>query len=329
MSRAVRVLRPGMLTTVQDLGRPGHQREGVPVGGAMDTVSARIANLAVGNAPGDATLEVTLLGPTLELEGDVVLAVAGAELGARLDGEPLLPGRSVRGRPGSRLTFAGPGAHCRAYLAFAGGIAVPPVLGSRSTYLRGRLGGHEGRPLAAGDVLMLGEPSPLARRVAERIRPGGSAAWTARHGDVVDYSSSVLRGVRGAHFEALTPASRDALLSRPFRIAPESDRMGYRLTGPALELQAPLELLSEAVAFGTVQLPPGGQPIVLMADRQTTGGYPRVLEVATADLPILAQAPPGAELRFQEISLEAAQALYIERERRLARQQLAINLNLR
>jgi len=329
MTRAIRVIRPGLLTTIQDLGRPGHQREGVPVGGAMDTVAARVANLAVGNGPGEATLEVTLLGPTLELDGDVVVAVAGADLGARLDGEPVMPGRAVRGRPGSRLTFAGPGAHCRAYVAFAGGIAVPPVLGSRSTYLRGRFGGLEGRALKAGDVLPLGQPSVLAHRIAERIRPGGSAAWTAWRGEVVAYSASLVRAVRGAHFGALTPASAAALLSQPFRIAPESDRMGYRLTGPALELQLPMELLSEAVTFGTVQLPPGGQPIVLMADRQTTGGYPRVLEVATVDLPILAQAPPGAQIRFQEISLETSQALYIERERRLARQELAIDLNLR
>lgn len=325
----VRVLRPGLLTTVQDLGRHGHQREGVPVCGAMDSVALRLANLAVGNEPGAAALEVTLLGPSLELEDERLLAVTGADLGGRLDGEPLVPGRAVRGRRGGRLDFTGPRSGCRAYLAFAGGIAVAPVLGSRSTYLRGRFGGWEGRALAAGDALPLGEPSALARRLAGRLAPGESAGWTIGTPELTTYSSPFIRAIRGAHFEELTAAARAALLDAPYRVTPESDRMGYRLAGPPLELERPLELVSEAVAFGTVQLPPGGQPIVLMADRQTTGGYPRVLEVAAADLPALAQAKPGSEVRFREISLEEAQALYIARERQLSRLALAIDLNTR
>jgi len=325
----LRVLRPGLQTTVQDLGRPGHQREGVPVCGAMDTLALRLANLAVGNAAGAAALEVTLLGPTLELEEDRLLAVAGAELGAHLDGEPLRPGRPVHGRAGARLDFSGPRRHCRAYLAFAGGIDVAPVLGSRSTYLRGRFGGLEGRALAAGDVIPLGEPTPLARRMAARIPAGESADWTIAPGEPGPYAPGAIRALAGAHLARLTPASRAALLEVPYRVTPESDRMGYRLAGPALELERPLELVSAAVAFGTVQLPAGGQPIVLMADRQMTGGYPRVLEVATVDLPLLAQAAPGTELRFTEISLEHAQALYIARERRLTRVALGIDLNHR
>ena len=175
----------------------------------------------------------------------------------------------------------------------------------------------------------LGEARPLTRRLAERIPPGGSSGWAASTGDLAAYGSGVVRAVRGAHFDTLSATAREVLFAQPFRVAPESDRMGYRLKGPILELERPLELVSEPVAFGTVQLPPGGQPIVLMADRQTTGGYPRVLEVAAVDLPILAQAPPGAELRFREISLEEAQRLYIARERRFSRLALAIDLSLR
>ena len=323
------VLRPGLLTTVQDLGRLGHQREGVPVCGAMDPVALRVANLAVGNDPGAAGLEVTLLGPTLELEDERVLAVAGADLGARIDGQPVIPGRPVRARAGARLDFTGPRLRSRAYLAFAGGIAVDPVLGSRSTYLRGRFGGLEGRALAAGDALPLGAPAPLAQRIAAGIPPGESAGWTIDAGELAGYSSGFVRVLRGAHFSRLMARSRAALLEAPYRVTTESDRMGYRLAGPVLQLERPLELVSEAVAFGTVQLPPGGMPIVLMADRQTTGGYPRLLEVAAVDLPVLAQAAPGAELRFREISLEQAQDLYIARERLLSRLALAIDLNHR
>ncbi len=260
MSAGVRVVRPGLLTTVQDLGRSGHQREGVPVCGAMDAVALRVANLAVGNEPGAAVLEVTLLGPALELGCDRLLALAGADLGARLDGVALPPGRAVRARAGARLDFTGPRLGCRAYLAFAGGITVPPVLGSRSTYLRGRFGGVDGRALVAGDLLPLGDVPPLGRRIAERLARGDAAGWAIGTSELAAYGSPVIRALHGAHFDRLTGGSRAALLEQSFRVTPESDRMGYRLAGPALELERPLELISEAVAFGTVQLPPGGRP---------------------------------------------------------------------
>jgi antagonist of KipI len=329
MSGQIRVVRPGLLTTVQDAGRPGHQHDGVSVGGALDPVALRVANLLVGNTPGSAGLEATLLGPDVVLEGDVVLALAGGDLGARLDDAPVPPGRAVRAPAGARLHFAGRVRGARQYVAFAGGIDVPEVLGSRATWLRARMGGLEGRALLAGDVLRLGHPTALGERIAQSLEPGEAAPWSADTGALAGYGPSEIRVLRGAHFDALRPASREALLRDDFVVRPDSDRMGYRLAGPVLELEQPLELLSEAVAFGTVQLPPDGAPIVLMADRQTTGGYPRVLEVATVDLPRLAQAAPGDRLAFREISLEQAQALYIARERRLARLPLAIDLHHR
>lgn len=323
--RLLKVLRPGLLTTVQDLGR-ARQAEGVPAGGAMDRFALRLANLAVGNAEGAAALEVTLLGPTLEVQGDVVLAIAGADLGARLDDRPVPLGRAVRTKPGAWLTFGGSSEGCRAYVAVAGGIDVPLVLGSRSTYLRGRFGGLAGRALAAGDVLPLGGPTPLNERIAKGLAPGRATSWTAVPANRPDYRTDVLRALPGAHLGLLTPEARETLWRAPFRVTSESDRMGFRLEGPPLELEHATELVSEPVAFGTVQLPPAGRPILLMADRQSAGGYPRILEVAGVDLPVAAQARPGATLRFQEISLHEAQHLYIARERSLARLSLAIAL---
>ena len=310
---SLRLVRPGLLTTVQDLGRFGHQHEGVPVGGAMDAPALRLANSLVGNPESAACLEVTLLGPALQLQDDVVLAITGADLSATLDDKPIALGRALLARAGTHLTFGQRNNGCRAYVAFAGGIDVPIVLGSRSTYLRARMGGFNGRALAKDDVVPLGRPSKDTQRIAAAL-PAGAVAAIGPGLPIAPRDAVAVRAMRGRHFAALTAQSRAALLSANaqwFRLSPQSDRMGYRLDGPQLALRHPLEIISEPVVFGTVQLPPGGNPIVLMADRQTTGGYPRVLEVATVDLPLLAQTAPGMRIRFTEVSLEEAQRLYI------------------
>lgn len=327
----LRIEHPGLLTTVQDLGRPGHQHEGIPAGGAMDPVALRVANLLVGNDEGAAALEITVSGPRIVLDAPALIALGGAGLGATIDDVPVPAWRPVRVAPGATLAFRGAGSGCRAYLAVAGGIDVPVVLGSRSTYLRAGIGGVEGRALRRGDVLSSGTPAALGARIAAAIaepRSGASvAAWGAGPTLRPPYSvAPVVRLLPGAHADALTTASRRLLHDAELRVDPRSDRMGYRLAGATLELRAPLELLSEPVAFGTVQLPPGGQPIVLMADRQTTGGYPRIGEVATADLPLLAQLRPGDRLRFRPVSLAEAQALYLQRERDIAEARRAIEL---
>lgn len=329
---SVRVLKPGLHTTVQDLGRAGHQHEGVPVSGAMDAPALRVANLLVGNDHDAAGLEVTLLGPTLLLENEVLFAITGADLSATLDGEPVLRGCAVHARAGAQLAFGAAAAGCRAYVAFAGGIDVPRVLGSRATYVRGGLGGVQGRALRAGDLLPLGVCGERSVRTAATIAPGASARWGVSaytEPAVIARAAAEIevRALRGRHVGRLTAESRRALFGEAFTVGAASDRMGYRLEGSVLELRRAVEPVSEAVSFGTVQLPPGGAPIILMADRQTTGGYPRLLEVASVDLPRLAQAAPGTRLRFREISLEAAQRLYLARERQLA--QLALGLALR
>jgi antagonist of KipI len=315
---SIHVVRAGLLTTVQDLGRRGHQHHGVPEGGAMDSVALRLANLLIGNAEGAAGLEVTLRGPKLAFDGETLLAIGGADLGASVNGRALRPGRLTRVPDGGTLEFGPARAGCRAYVAVLGGIDVPPVLGSRSTYLPAQFGGLSGRALRRGDVLSSGEPPAAARAPAVTSSVGGAVGMPGIAPSVLPNYGGVVRVVPGPHLGLLTRDARSRLFDSEFRVTPQSDRMGYRLSGPPLAVAERVELLSAGVAFGTVQLPPGADPIVLMADRQTTGGYPRLGEVATVDLPVMAQLCPGDSVRFSEISLAEAQALYLERERTIA-----------
>ena len=327
---SVRIARPGLLTTVQDLGRRGWQRHGIVVGGAMDTAALRIANLLVGNPQRAAALEVTLLGPTLEFRDDHLFALAGGDLGAQLNGEPIPSWRPCAAATGSVLSFAGLRTGCRAYVAFAGGIDVPEVLGSCSTDLRAGIGGFEGRGLAAGDVLSIGPPAATARRWLTDLMAHERCAadWGAGPSLLLPHSPEpVVRVLRGLEHDGFSEESRRALFESTFRVSPQSDRMGYRLEGPRLTLDRPLELLSSPVVQGTMQVPPGGNPIVLMADRQTVGGYPRIAQVITVDLSVLAQAVPGVRVRFQEVTLTEAQSLYHTYEREM--RQLADAIRMR
>jgi antagonist of KipI len=323
-----------MFTTVQDLGRAGMQRDGVPVSGAMDAFALRVANLLVGNRQDAAGLEITLAGPTLSFDRDAVVALCGAPLEARVQDRELPLWRAVWIPSGAQLACGGISSGCRTYLAVAGGIDEPLVLGGRSTFTRGRFGGHEGRALLAGDVLSLGAHTPLAMRIASTLAGDGHgvafAGWGIGPSMRPAYAHApMVRLLAGTHTTELTDEARAQLFGDTFRISPNSDRMGYRLMGPGLQLTRPLDLLSEAVAFGTMQLPPSGEPIVLMADRQTTGGYPRIGEVATVDLPLLAQLRPGDEVRFRPASLSEAQRLYLEREQDVQRAEREIAMRHR
>jgi antagonist of KipI len=328
---SVAVLAPGLFTTVQDLGRPGYQAFGVPVSGAMDPAALRVANLLVGNDEGAAALEITLAGPTLRLQGDCLLALAGAELPASSGGTAIPALRAFRLPAGADLTCGSMPRGCRAYLAFAGGLAVPGVLGSRSTYTRARLGGVSGRALRAGDVLPTGEAGTLSRRIAATLHRPGAGVQIARVGPVTRATSPggsppVVRLIPGAHQPSLAAESLARLWAEPFRVSGRSDRMAYRLEGAGLKLEHPVEVLSEGVAWGTMQLPPDGDPLILMADRQTTGGYPRIAEAAAVDLPLLAQLRPGDLVRFRPCSVAEAQSLLAAAEREL--RQLASALRI-
>ena len=301
----IRVVDPGLLTTVQDGGRWGHQALGVPVAGPMDDVSHRRANLVVGNRQDCATLEVTLVGPTLEFRGDTTVAVTGAEFELWLDAAPMPANTAHRAQRGSRLRFGRRRGGARAYLAVAGGLDVPLVLGSRSTDLASGLGGLAGRPLRSGDQLGVG----LAQeRGVSRVL---SATVPLPHG------GATVRVIPGPDATRFGPRAMLVFGETRFTLGPESNRMGYRLRGPALDLVQTGPLLSSATPIGSVQVPPSGQPILLMADRQTTGGYPRIATVISADLAVAGQLAPGDWIRFEVCERREAIAALIALEQTL------------
>ncbi|MFO7695107.1 MAG: 5-oxoprolinase/urea amidolyase family protein [Vicinamibacterales bacterium] len=294
---AIDVLDGGLLTTVQDLGRVGAQQYGVPVSGAMDTWALRAANRLVGNEDGAAALEITLAGPVLRFDGPGVIAVTGGDLGARLDGQPMASWQAIGVAAGAELSFAGVRDGLRAYLGIAGGIAVPLVLGSRSTLLTARLGGFGGRALASGDRVPVGQGASASDR----------AGWGLPRDLVPAYGHAhTVRVVMGPQDDAFTEAGVRTFLSESFTLAPQSDRVGCRLSGPRIAHRRGADIVSDGTAFGAVQVSGDGRPIVLMADRGTTGGYTKIATVASADLPRLAQAAPGDRVRFVRAGLDEA-----------------------
>jgi antagonist of KipI len=321
----IRVEHPGLLSTLQDLGRPGCQHMGVTPGGAMDGYSAAIANALVGNPPAAAVLEMTLQGPRLSFERGAWVSLTGADLSAELDGRPLACWRPVWLPAGSRLGFGRPRLGCRAYLAVAGGFEVTAVLGSRSTDLRAGFGGLGGRPLGKGDVIKAGESTlALPDNPSRPCVPAWSAAWNRA---LPLECPARLRLIPGPDWQDLPDEDRRALETDAFRVGQASDRMGLRLEGPPLHPVSAAERLSAGVTFGTLQLPPDGQPILLGVDRQTTGGYPVLGTVASVDHPRLAQLRPGETVRFEPIPVERAQTLY--RIRALQLRRLRTGLDLR
>lgn len=301
---ALEVLDGGWLTTIQDLGRPGYERYGIPVSGAMDFFALRVANGLVGNPPGAAGLEITLAGPVLAATVPCLIAITGADLTFQVDGREMPMGMSVFVRRGSVISFGGRRRGCRAYLAVAGGIEVPPVLGSRSTYLPGRFGGLDGRALRPGDRLLLGPVSGhLPEQAGRRAPPHLIPAWD---------DCPTVRAVSGPQDDHFAPEGLETFFGSEYHVLPSSDRMGYRLKGPtAASLRA--EIISDGVPPGAVQVPPDGQPLVMMADHQTTGGYPKIATVITADLPLLAQCVPGeSHVRFRAVDVSEAQRAYQE-----------------
>jgi len=301
------VVKPGMLTTVQDAGRWGLQARGVPVGGPMDGVSHRLANALVRNAPGAAGLEITLLGPELEFDDERVVAVAGAQFDLLLDGRTMPSNAPFIVSAGARLRFGARRVGARAYVAISGGIAVPPTLGSRATHLISGMGGVAGRALAAGDVLPLGEPTDVYGSVS--MPQAAIVPLPDRHARV--------RVLPGPQTEYFSPDALEALQSAAYVIAPNSDRMGFRLEGPPLAHSRGADIISDATPLGVLQVPASGQPILLMADRQTAGGYPKIATVISADIPVAGQLGPGDTIAFAVCTMREAIAALIAQERAL------------
>lgn len=323
------VHKPGMLASVQDLGREGLRQLGICPGGALDALALRLANRLVGNPEGAAGLELTMGNAELRFESDTRIAYLGSDFDARLDDQPLHPGWSVPVRAGQRLRFgganrtAGP-AGLRTWLAVCGGIDVPPTMGSRSTDLKAGFGGLEGRALKKGDRLPLGR-SLLSEAQRTRRAFGVRGPDTCRDegadapaAPASDDGATVLRVMAGPEAQQFTEASRAAFHAAAWRITPQSNRMGSRLEGPALRRKAAGDMLSAGVVPGTVQVPPSGQPIILMGDAQTTGGYPRIAVVIRADLWKLAQAPLGGLLRLAEVDAATALEAWQAQKRYLA-----------
>jgi len=346
----------GLLSTIQDCGRVGYQRFGMPVSGAMDLYSAQLANLLVGNPAGAAVIEATLIGPEIVFysEGadstevfayaDEVasaecsvpaecsvsavgaVSVCGAGIRPFINGSPIPMYEPIRVVSGDRLTFSSLGYGCRAYIAFAGGLDVPLVMGSRSTYLRAKIGGFMGRALKAGDVVPLGKMNMYGSSFEEFfniILQKNTELKNLPKSLIPNYLlDSPIRIITGPEWTRLGAESKNTFLSSEYIVTTQSDRMGLRLSGPPLEIKttgytkssnghdiisAGHDIISAGISLGTIQLPGNGQPIILMADRQTTGGYARIANVASADLTRIAQLKPGAKIRFEEISIEKAQ----------------------
>lgn len=305
------VLRAGLLSSVQDQGRRGHAATGVGHAGAMDADAAKLANWLAGNDADAAVIEITLSGPALRFTRATTIALCGAEAELRLDGERIAGWRPQAVAAGDVLDCGGLRRGARLYLAVAGGIAVAPVLGSRSVDINAGLGPCEGRALRAGDRL------PLAAEDGLRLRR--TPAWSLAPAPWFDPDPQRrLRLLPGAHYAELEPASQRTLQTETFRILPESNRVGLRLQGAALRLRQPLELISAGVTRGTLQLPPGGQPIMLAAEHPTTGGYPRIAHLIGADQSRLGQYRPGDSLRLRLVGLDEAEALRARRARALA-----------
>lgn len=298
MTTVLRVIEPGLFTTVQDLGRPQAIAAGVTPGGAMDRFAHRAANLIVGNAEGDATLECTLTGPHLVAEHSCLIAITGADLDSRVNGQAAPMWTGIFLGQGDHVTFGARRSGGRAYVAVAGGIEADRWLGSLSTNLLAARGGLHGRNLKAGDQMGAAReatrPAVSGRHLIENLRPR--------------YDDHTLYVIAGPHIKRLDPHSRGELFGAAFKVSREADRMGYRLDGPRLATSGD-ELLSFGLTAGAVQVPHGGQAILLMADHQTAGGYPVVATVVSASMPVAAQLVPGDELHFKEVTLDRARQM--------------------
>lgn len=314
---SIKIEYPGMLTTLQDLGRPGYQKYGVVVGGGMDAVALRLANLIVGNGEGKAVMEITLHGPKIRFIESQLIALTGADLSARLNGEPVPLWRPLFAEKYSLLSFGKPIMGRFAYLAVAGGLDIPKVMDSYSTYLQAGIGGWKGRALQKNDLIGCNKPTIVGERILENIRKRNNkrANWYPSLQLIPQYHESpLLKVIKGPEYDWFSQDSKRRLWEQNFIVSRQSSRMGYQLEGPLLSLQNKSEILSTAVTFGTIQVPPGGKLIILGADSQTIGGYPRIAQIISTDLPYFVQAQEGQAIRFQEVSIEEAQQRFCQHE---------------
>lgn len=309
------VIKPGLLSTVQDLGRHDYRIYGVSASGAMDPFSLRIGNMLVGNDEGMAAIEATLIGPRIRFEIKTVIALTGGNLSPKINNTPVQMWSSIPVNKGDELSFGKCEFGCRTYIAFSGGINVPEVMGSRSTFTRGEYGGFKGRALKVNDVVPLGKPNFDLKRVSGRKL--GSTY-------IPDYKTNrPVRFILGPHDKRFTQNSLERFRSEQYELTNNSDRMGYRLTGEEIVHMDGADIISDFIAIGTIQVPGSQQPIIHMADCGTSGGYTKLGVVVSTDIPYLAQKKPGDTIAFEEINVRKAQQELQEQEQLL----FAIRLN--
>jgi antagonist of KipI len=308
---AILIQAPGLFTTVQDLGREGFGPMGVSASGAADPMSLRIGNRLVGNSEGAAALEMTLLGGAFTFGRAAVIAVTGADFGPSLDGAAMPMWTSIEIREGETVRFGHSRSGARAYLCVQGGIAVEPFLGSASTHVLSGLGGFEGRALRKGDRVEVGAANSLFRKRSLSARALESLV-----------PRKVIRVTDGPQSDWFAESSWKTFCGNAFRISEQSNRMGIRLEGPPIPLDASREMITEGVSLGAIQVPPSGQPIILFVEQQTTGGYPKIANVISADLHSLGQLRPRDEIRFERIEMGEARSLLIRQEALLMSKEL-------
>ena len=294
---SITIVNPGMMTTVQDLGRVGYQQFGVSVSGVMCPRSAILANILVGNEDGEAVLECTMMGPHIQFNTANCIAITGGDLGPTLDGKPIPNYAAIAVQAGQILRFTMPKSGCRAFVSFAGGLDIEPVMGSRSTYMKAKIGGFQGRKLQKGDEIKFRDPKEDLpkldlRHMAPEFRPRA------------EYTVRVVLGPQDDYF---TDEGIATFLSSVYTVTPEFDRMGCRLSGEVIAHKDGGDIISDGISFGAIQVPSSGNPIIMLGDRQTTGGYTKIAGVITADFRILAQLKAGDKVRFEKVSIAQAQ----------------------
>lgn len=299
--REIKIKRPGLLTLIQDNGRYGYQQFGVPVSGVMDSFSHRVANILLGNNEDEAVLEITIVGPEIEFMENSLIAITGGNLSPALNGEPISMWESVCVKKGDILSFSGIKNGCRGYIAFAGGIQVEKVMESRSTYVKAKIGGLHGESLKSGDVLKIGDLEEDLTSTKYRKLPNKYIPTYSKEFEV--------RVVLGPQDDYFTENAVDKFLSTAYKVTNECDRMGYRLEGEAIAHIDGGDIISDGINFGAIQIPSHGQPIIMMSDRQTAGGYTKIANVISVDLPKIAQAKPGDSIRFKKVTIYEAQEL--------------------
>lgn len=304
----IKILKSGFFTTVQDEGRTGYQKFGMPVAGVMDSFSYRIANLLVGNSEREAVLEATFLGPELEFYEDMVFAVTGANMLPRLNGNAIPMWKGIRASKGDRLTLGGITSGIRSYIAFGGSINVEAVNNSKSTFVKSGIGGFKGRKLMDGDELEI------------KLNSDATPGMFMDPGYIPEFKGkNKIRVVLGPQDDYFTEEGIHAFLNPTgYKITKEADRMGYRLEGEIIKHKDKADIISDGATFGSVQVPANGQSIILMADRQTTGGYTKIATVISTDLPVLAQMGTGNEIIFEKVKLEEAHKIYREHEKTIS-----------